>query len=355
ALSELSVGKEKLTELYERHSRSMNVDFLILERQFQTRKQARLDLRFEVCDIGLQLTSVSFGAKDFVEIRVIECFAAVFDGIGDKLSSYTGVEHFFVFDKRSGNWLIKRHESNSALSVYINDELEKLVESDGLSMGAIDALTISDYVAHLKTVLDRETYYYTPQDVFEGVSDEDDVEETAELPPPALPYYEYDRALSLRYADRLTNRERVRRNYDFPDFERNGTNFTSQCLFEGGIPLNQFWNPDGGSSARESWANASKFYEYIISPDSHISAGICEYSDGETGDIVQIINGGGDAVHSVLITDFIGEKEFLVTSNSEELKEFPLSALGFDIMRIIKINGFYYDNNDEDEEIQENE
>ncbi|MCL1903200.1 MAG: amidase domain-containing protein [Oscillospiraceae bacterium] len=352
SLTELTENKGLLTEMYERHSVSMNIDFLILERQFQTRKTARLDLRFEVCDIGLQLTSVNFGANDFVEIRVTECFAAVFDGIENKLSSYSDVEHFFVLDKRSGSWLIKRHESNSALSVYINGELEKLVQADGHSLSELDALSIGDYVAHLRTVLDRETYYYTPEDAIEGATDEafdngEPTEEGQQLPEYTL--YMYDRVAALRYADKFTNRERARRNFDFPEFERNGTNFTSQCINAGGIPFADLWKGiDAGLSSLENWANGSRFYEYIISPDSHISANVCSYSEAEDADIVQFINGGGEAIHGVIITDSVGGKEFLVAGNSEELKNFPLSALGFDIMRIIKINGYYsYNNTDE--------
>jgi hypothetical protein len=323
-----------LSALYERYSRNRNVDLLILEQKLQTRKQSAVDLRFDVCDVGLQLISVSFGAEDFVELRVSECFATVFKGVDDRLSSYTGVEHFFVLDKRSGDWLIKRHESNSALSVYITGELQKLIEAEGHSMQAVDTSVINDYTAQLRSVLlDREIYFYPA----ETIQHENET---------ATPFF-YERDSALEYAARFTHRERVRRNHEFPEFERNGTNFISQCLNAGGIHANERWNWDSGAAAREIWANAAKFYEYITSPDSHIAANVCDSTDGEAGDIIQFVDGGGQAVHSVLITEVIrgnsaDNVEYLVTSNSEDLRGFPLSALGFDIMRVIKVRGFYY-------------
>ena len=335
-LGSLSGDTNELSSLYERHSRSKGADFLILERQIHTRKQAAIDLRFAVCDVGLQLTSVSFGAEDFVEIRVLECFAAVFDGIGDKLSSYAGVEHFFVFDKRSGQWLINRHESNSALSLYITDELDKLIQADGHSIGTIDALTINDYAAQLKTVLERDVYFIEPESEIVGEDENDALNQNRHY------RFPYERDMAVQYAGRFTHRERVRRNHEFKEFPRNGTNFTSQCINSGGIPAEQQWTPEA-----DTWVNAAKFYEYITSADSHIAARLCSYTEGEAGDIVQFIDGGGGAIHSALIVDTVYGNttlniEYLITANSEELSKFPLSALGFDIMRIIKIDGFYW-------------
>lgn len=356
---------EDLKKLYERYSVSRNVDMLILERQIETRKQAAVDLRFDECDIGLQLISISFGAEDFVELRVMECFAAVFNGIPDKLSTYTGVEHFFVFDKVKGEWLIKRHESNSALSVYITDELQKLLEAGGYSLKTSDASTINDYAAQLKTVLDRDTQFYSSEnseisDSSENFENEENSENLENAENENMKEYgKAQRVKAVEYALEYTKRERVRRNKDFGEYERNGTNFTSQCLIAAGIPANDDWDGDvngnAGSSARENFSNANKFYEYINSPDSGIKARLCDYKDGDAGDIVQFVNGGGEAVHSALITHIeIGNsqnnREYLVTANSEELRNFPLSALGFDIMRIIKVHGYYEREQEQSEE-----
>ena len=338
-----SESLDAFSNLYERYSVSKAVDLLVLEKQIQSRRQAGIDFRFDECDVALQLVSISFAAKDFVELRVLESFATVFNGVPDKLSSYAGVEHFFVFDKKGGNWQIKRHQSNSALSLYITGELRKLVAADGIPMSSLDAYAINDYVAQLRAVLDRDVYFY---DATDETSNSDAVA-ISEDEPPLLLYY-YDRNAATEYARRFTHRERVRRNHDFMVFERNSTNFTSQCLLSGGIPLNSRWSLDEGLTARENFTNAAKFFDYIFSPKSHIYATLCDYRDGEPGDIIQFIDGGGEAMFSALITSVVygnssDDIEFLITANSEDFRNFPLSALGFDIMRIIKIHGYFED------------
>ncbi|MCL2633041.1 MAG: amidase domain-containing protein [Oscillospiraceae bacterium] len=314
-LGELSDNTAGFAALYEHNSPDRAIDVLMLERVLQSRKTAINPLTFPTCDIGLKLISAVYADSSLVEIRVQECFAAVFDGYEDNLSSYAGVEHFFLFDKSSGKWLIKRHESNSAFSLYINAELNKLIVSEGFTRTQLDTASIAVYVYRLQAILDRGIYYYPAEQ-----------KKSAMFP--------YDREKALEHAFLYTERENVKRSREFTVYEYNSTNFTSQCLYAGELPMDSIWSRD-----KNAWINAAAFYDYISSDTAKIIAGICGINNGEIGDIIQFADGGGQAVYSALITA-VYNNEYLITANSEDYINFPLLATGFDIIRTIKIYGY---------------
>ncbi|MDR0196934.1 MAG: amidase domain-containing protein [Oscillospiraceae bacterium] len=315
-LGTLADNADAFGALYDAYSPSRAVDALVLERLVKTRRQCSAPLTFSVCDVGLRLISAAYADVELVEIKVNECFATVFDGFGEKMSSYAGTEHFFVFEKIGGNWLVRRHESDSAFALYITGELDKIIAENGYARGQLTSGAIEAYVSTLGGVLERETYYYPAE---KGAKSAD---------------FPYDRAKATEYAAAQTEREKIRRNAVFPSYARNGTNFVSQCLNAGGAPENSAWN---GTTA--SWINADAFYEYVSSEKSIIAAGVCGRREGEAGDVIQFLDGGGGAAQSALITAKYAD-EYLITANSEDFSMFPAAATGFDIIRVIKIYGF---------------
>ncbi|MDR0222072.1 MAG: amidase domain-containing protein [Oscillospiraceae bacterium] len=316
-LGALSDDAGAFDKLYDRYSPNRAVDALILERLVKARKQCSLPLTFPACDVGLRLVSAVYANEDIIEVRVGECFAAAFDGFPNRVGSYAGTEHFFVLDKSSGSWLVLRHESNSAFARYITGELDKVIAEDGYTREELTSAGVESYVKALKRILEREVYYYPA---------EPGGAKTADFP--------YDREKALNYAAAYTDRENVRRNPVFPAYEHNGTNFVSQCLHAGNIPAVSAWE-----KGKPSWIDANSFYEYATSAAGLTVAGVCGRSDGEAGDVIQFLDGGGGAVQSALISAKYGD-EYLITANSEDFSAFPASATGFDIVRIIKVYGY---------------
>ena len=318
-----SAGRRSFAKLYERNSPSREVDLLILDRKIATRKQSTVSLGFNSCDVGIRLVSANFGNSNFVEVKVSECFSVVFDGIVSEVSGYSGVEHMFTFARYNADsdWLIVSHTSSSAFAQYVNTELEKLVAADGLTRESAGALAVNVYVAQLRSLLDGsdgKVYFYPGSDSGDNI----------------VAHFNYNRNDALDYAARYANPERIRRNADYRNYPQNGTNFVSQCLHAGGIPSNSVWK--AGNAA---WTGAEKFFEHISSlPEQGIAAAVCFERDGAAGDIIQFVNGGGEAVHSVIITGKVGD-EYLISGNSEDFSDFPLLATGFDIIRVIKIYG----------------
>jgi len=273
-------------KLYQDHSPNLEGDILTLRRLTAARRRCALPLTFSVCDVGLRPISAAYADSALLEIRVEECFAAVFDGFPENMSTYAGIEHFFSLEKDGDSWYVRRHKSGSAFAKYT-------VSGDKY------AGEYADYAAAK----------------------------------PKTPAFPYDRAKAVSYAAEYTDREKKLRNPVFRDYEDNSANFVSQCVLAGGIPEDYIWNKE-----TEAFYGGDEFFGYVSS-DYGIAAGACDYSEAESGDIIQFLDLGGKVITSSLI---VGEYkgEYLVSGNSDDFADFPAAAAGFDEARIIKVYGY---------------
>jgi len=278
ALGELGDVKS-FSKLYEDNSPSVKTDVSALSHLIEARGKCTLPLTFSVCDTGLKLVSAVYGDSSLVEVRVEECFAAVFDGFPDRLSTYAGREHFFTLEKFGDKWLIRLHENSSPYK---------------------GATGQADYAAG--------------------------AQKYAEFP--------YERGKAADYAAEYTDREEVLRNRDYAEYADNGMNFVSQCLYAGGIPTDSEWNK--GTAA---FYDGDAFYKYVSSGGAAFAAGICDYKDAEKGDIMQFTDLNGAVLQSALILENYGG-ELLLAANGDDMYNFPAAATGFDSARVIKIYGY---------------
>jgi len=279
-------------KLYHPKSTALESDALVLNRLVASRKQCSLPLTFPVCDAGLRLLSAVYADSELVEIRIEECFAAIFDGFPGTLSTYAGIEHFFTLEKSGENWLVKRHETSSAYANYA-----------------------------AARVTEPEFYRYPAGKV-----------RTAPYP--------YDRKNAAEYALTYTSREDKLRNFSYNDYPDNSANFVSQCVKAGGIPVDSRWNKNNAA-----FRDGDAFYEYATEKKTEnnkktgLIAGICDFKDAETGDIIQFIDSDGHVINSAVIVGSYGG-EPLIASNSDDTANFPAAAAGFEIARVLKIYGY---------------
>ena len=168
-------------------------------------------------------------------------------------------------------------------------------------------------------------------------------------------FYEYDRETAVSYARRWA----LDRNPAYTDYELWGgdcTNFISQCLRNGQIPMDYngsselqkwYWNSD--NSRTPAWTAAEPFYKYVIGNNSEntqnfgIYARNANYNELEIGDIVQLVY-DNKACHNMIISEVILEGEYLidylVCQHTYDLLDYPLS-LKVGERRYIKILGYY--------------
>lgn len=168
-------------------------------------------------------------------------------------------------------------------------------------------------------------------------------------------FYEYDRIAAVQYARQWA----LKRNPKFQDYEDwggNCTNYISQCVNAGGVPM----DPYGGNVMKQwywysdkkrtpSWTAAQPFFEYFTGNNNSntqnfgVYAAEVGYDDLELGDIVQLVK-YGKAYHTMIITGILldGDKvqDYLESQNTYDLLDYPLS-LKVGERRYLKIFGYY--------------
>lgn len=168
-------------------------------------------------------------------------------------------------------------------------------------------------------------------------------------------FYEYDRIGATQYARGWA----LSRNPKFQDYEEwggNCTNYISQCVNAGGIPMDPYgdnvmkeWYWYSDNKRTPSWTAAQPFFEYFTRNNNDNTnnfgayAAESNYEEMELGDIVQLIK-DGKAYHTMIITGilFAGDEvyDYLISQNTYDLLDYPLS-LKVGERRYLKIFGYY--------------
>ena len=166
----------------------------------------------------------------------------------------------------------------------------------------------------------------------------------------------YDRAAAAAYAERFWRL----RNGAWADFsERGGNcqNYASQCLLEGGIPMDYEGNAQWYSTRYEdfmdtsegrtaSWTAVRFFRDYAAANSGFglVAAVEQPYFSGEPGDVLQM-GVEENTHHSTVITRLLTDEQgntvdYLLCSNTANLKDFPAAAYPYPYRNLIKIYGW---------------
>ena len=117
------------------------------------------------------------------------------------------------------------------------------------------------------------------------------------------------------------------------------TNFTSQCLYAGGIKMHGNIPGDGSCwfinlnsknfERSSSWAGADQFREYLDDPKCKIKHSISSWAKVIKGDLIQKMN-GKKAEHSLFVSGYVNEsngarRDILICAHTENRKDVLLS------------------------------
>ena len=153
----------------------------------------------------------------------------------------------------------------------------------------------------------------------------------------------YDRTAAVAYAEKWANA----RNPAYADFSNMGgdcTNFISQCLVAGGMPMNISnpfgWYYQSHSRRSASFTGVQFLYSFLTGNKRRGPfARECNVAEAEPGDIIQLSFDGTSFSHSLLVVQ--GGADPLVSTHSYDCFGRRLSSYTYAAARALHIMGAY--------------
>ncbi len=284
------------------------------------RRLSPIDLTMTSYSYSLRCESItpSEETEGDVDMVLRESNVVYFAGLDGIPSEQFGIKHTFTLRGEGDSWRIVKHWSDD------------------------NAYYSADY--------DRETGQDTN---FPAITDY--IEARRQLPREALPAvtadHPYDRQAARQYMLSYVGK----RNGDFKaydDYGGNCMNFGSQVLLSGGIPMDTSggyetgWYWYSASQTTLPWVNVGWFLEYAAAEREHglVAVVNAPYFTGETGDIITM-GVEEPANHTTVILDTIKDEngdtvDYLLCSNTADLRNFPASAYYYTNFQLVKIIGW---------------
>lgn len=259
-------------------------------------------------------------------------------------SEFYNIQHIFVLVQQDGSWKIQEHLQSDGIYIniagkYWNDDLSLLLEKS-------------------KEIPDAAEFFASQKDSILKLSREQMELRISSTGIVTLPEtdHEYDRDAAVSYSDNWIGK----RNESWSDFTGQGgncQNYVSQSLYAGGIPMdvsgralwswglpNPYLSEDGENSM--SWINTESFRQYAAFNNGYGLVALTDvpYLEGEKGDVIQMGLTNWPS-HTVLISKVITDDngntvDYLVNSNTADLKNFPVSAYTLPNQTLTKILGW---------------
>ena len=285
------------------------------------RKLSPLDLTMTSYSYSLRCVSLTPSEETEGDVDVVlkENNVVYFTGLDGLPSEQFGIEHTFTLRGTGDRWRIVSHWSDD--NPYYSADYDRAAQQDR------NFPAITDYIA-ARRELKRDT-----------------------AAPAVTADHPYDRAAARAYMLSYVGS----RNPDFMAYDELGgncMNFGSQVLAAGGIPMDTsggyetgwYWFSGGRSTL--PWVNVGGFLDYAAAErESGLVAVVgAPYFSGQTGDILTM---GVDepANHTTVILDVIRDGDgnvvdYLLCSNTADLRNFPASAYYYTNRQLTKIVGW---------------
>ena len=159
----------------------------------------------------------------------------------------------------------------------------------------------------------------------------------------------YDREAALDYLYEYCGKRNPRW-YAYDAVGGNCMNFGSQVLLAGGIPEDEQgsaqWYWDDQYDLALSWINVGRFYDYCRDNYGYGLVADTEagYYTGEVGDVL-IVGYDDEHRHTTIISDIVYDEngeavDYLISCNTTNYRDFPVSAYYYTFHRLIKIIGW---------------
>ena len=339
---------------YQRSLVSTMIDY-----QIRIRKNMSIDLTYESCNIGIEFRSVEEN-KDGIKVSLYENNYMNYAFCKDVTSYTSGVEHIFTVKESTEKYYIVSHSEITGVYSLITEKFDAMLDRERLTLSALTRSQLISLFDELNDYLIlnadqglEELYYERAKYNFNP--------ERYALDLKADNPYNADQALAYSYE--WAGKYEMKRNplyFAYDEYGGNCNNFTSQCLFASGIPMDlsgdvyhqwKWYGDDinGYSTAygrTMSWTGVEFFWQYCSENKGRGIVADCKSNiySGRPGDIIQYIN-EGVGVHSVIITKVIYDEngnviDYLINSNTTDKVDCPMSIYGYTDFRLIRIAGW---------------
>lgn len=355
--------------------------------EIQLRVMQKSDLRLDGYVYELQVEEVRQQEDGTVSADIAERSIQNFSQHPWIDSEYPMIRHHFLLENQEGKWYLKEHvqsdgiywnmykdfrdqdfekmenaeetfkKHREALLEEVKEGMAEREAADGLMAGQSDGTSArqSDEPMARQT----EESSARRSDGSPARQSEEPMAGQTNVPPNVD--HEYDREAATAYAERYVGF----RNSRWPDFSHQGgncQNFASQCLLDGGIPMDlegkDVWSWTGSSDAAEgpedtvSWINVAEFNRYAQNNRGYGLAARPDaaFYSGETGDLIKMRTSANWS-HVVVITDLVTDEngeliDYIICSNTTDVKRFPVSAYPMPYQSLTRIYGWNEEENE---------
>lgn len=278
----------------------------------------------------MDVRMINEGAQ-YTEVQLTETSTQNFAGTPDEDTMLYRIQHLFRFSETNDGWKIIEH--------WQYDNIYRRLLGNCLGWGDQETEEVdpNHYFPEQVELLLKEAQ----QEKLKR-SEENDRERPTVT-------HSYQREKAVAYSDMWVGR----RNTDWSDFTGRGgncQNFVSQCLLAGGIPMDDrgdnVWSWSNEEKYSASWVGVDEFYRYVSQNNGYglQAAADADYYEGEAGDLIRMGN-DTDWNHIVIIAEVIRDQEgnvvdYLINSNTSDVKNFPVSAYPTQEQRLMKIYGW---------------
>lgn len=334
------VQPQRISQLYaDTQSQEYQVNKTALDILASIRGMRDIDLTLEYAEVEYTIDKVEKKGST-VTVHLKENNTQKFRHL-EEPSYSANLYHKFTLMEQNDSWKIKKHYHEEDFYLLAIEGWQDATGADNAEKGEnAFALIIADAKENLADISQfQQGTYYTNLNVADT---------------------SYDRQRAVDYAQQWWNERNYNGRYlAYDDFGGNCQNFASQCLYAGGIRMDNTGTIDNqwkfysevlnskqtASGRSYSWTGVDMFYSYAVASykSGLVSLTDIDYRYAEKGDIIHV-GAYYQWRHALLITDVIKNedgsvKEIIVASNTADRWNYPLSAYIYTAPRLIHILG----------------
>lgn len=344
-----SIGELKLREDMkefflsndERYKKYYAFEIEALKMHINHRKLQKYDLRFSKYNYYLDYISLNINANKAIAV-LDENHDIYFKSSSNIKSQMSNLRHKIYLEKFKDKWYIikdiyKDYYKN--IIMHYNNKYTSLEEIK-------EILLKQNYNNYLQSQNTRDVSFRDEAALAQNKVSKEKL-------------YNYNRISAVNYARMWALKINPKwGNYESKGYGGDCTNFTSQCIYAGGIPFDFYGTSDfvkwywySNSKRVAPWTGAKQFNYYVQYNKGYgLKAHFADLSDMMPGDIVQLGGNYPKTYHSMIISDYVYNsngyvEDYLIcqhsTSVGGRLKDYPLSSKPPVQKVYISIDGYY--------------